>query len=627
MQNIGPGPLNGALSGVQREAKRGLITTVGYKLRDKPACYALEGSIKIAGAALTWLRDNIELIRNYDECDQLVNMTSHSAGVFFVPALGGLYSPYWDPNAAGLYIGLSQFSKREHLVRATFDSIAFQTNDILSLMRGVTNGLMIDGGLCKSDNMCQILADITGCDIVRPSMCETSALGAAMVAGCGADIWPYEKMLATSHSNQYDYSSSSNQNHHYPHESLHYESKFSSLIHSRSFPTQQTVADNPMRQSPQQRLAGFCYLDAGGGVNDDAGGGRQQTTGSNQPRLTTTPNDATCLSHLNDRDDTASSGKLTTSEDDEDEVTTSGEFNNSTELPIMPMGNQANNVASFVSESANQKLRFYATPSSGYSSGDNFEPANTCEEAMMHSRESPVTPSQLTTIADQELVGTNNEDPNGDCLEQNLGEAQQTKLQTNTNTTTTSTNKPLLRVKHCKGARTNATTTSTSTSSYLAQVFASNLSTCLRNYICPPSSKAPNDKLQAKEHRSYDEADNYDDDVDDIDDGEDDEDLYDDDYNPTCNSYTQRRDQQITVLGGQVKPVDVFQSYISLEHRTELVNTWRLAVERSMKWTKIHHEEIRRIDYQRLASLPISMYLFFSIGTVALSGILSSCGK
>lgn len=71
-------------------------------------------------------------------------------------------------------------------------------------------------------------------------------------------------------------------------------------------------------------------------------------------------------------------------------------------------------------------------------------------------------------------------------------------------------------------------------------------------------------------------------------------------------------------------PTDVFQSYISLEHRTELVNTWRLAVERSMQWTKIHHEEIRRIDYQRLSSLPISMYLFFSIGLVALSGLLSA---
>ena len=188
MQNIGPGPLRGAMKGVSREAKRGLITTVGYKLGDKPACYALEGSVKIAGAAVTWLRDNMELISNYEECDELVNKTSHSAGVFFVPALGGLYSPYWDPNASGLFIGLSQFTKREHLVRATIDSIAFQTNDILSIMRGVASGLMIDGGLSKSTNMCQILADITGSDIVRPFMSEASALGAAMLASHGAGI-------------------------------------------------------------------------------------------------------------------------------------------------------------------------------------------------------------------------------------------------------------------------------------------------------------------------------------------------------------------------------------------------------------------------------------------------------
>lgn len=621
MQNIGPGPLNGALKGVQREAKRGLITTVGFKLRDKPACYALEGSIKIAGAALTWLRDNIQLIRDYDECDQLVNNTSNSAGVFFVPALGGLYSPYWDPNAAGLFIGLSQFSKREHLVRATFDSIAFQTNDILSLMRGVTNGLMIDGGLCKSDNMCQILADVTGCEIVRPSMCETSALGAAMVAGCGANIWQYENMLANSTSNQYEYSSSSNQNHHYPHESLHYEDKFSSLINSKSFPAQQIAT---IKQTPQQRLAGFCYLDAGGGVSDDAGGGPQQQQQQQRQRqqqaqlLQPSTSTETGSGHLNDRDDTGSStGRLTTSEDDEDETNTSGDFNNSTELPIMPMDNQAINVASFNSvRSANENSRFYTTPSSGYSSGDNFEPTNNCDH-VLHLRESPVSPSQsIATNGNPELKD------NEPMLEDN-STIEQAHLRTNQ----TNDNKQRLGVKHFKGAQTSATISSlssSSSSSYLTRAFASNLSICLRNYICPK----PATGSQPGEPQARYGTDNYDD-VDDIDgDGDcdgDDEDLYDDDYNPT-NINFQRRDH-VNVSGGQVKPVDVFQSYISLEHRTELVNTWRLAVGRSMKWTKTHHEEIRRIDYQRLASLPISIYLFLSIGMVALSGILSAGGK
>lgn len=215
MQNIGLGPLSNAISGVQRSAKRGLITTVAFKLKGKPAHYALEGSIKVAGAAITWMRDNMQLIENYKQCDELVDKTTNSAGLFFVPALGGLYSPYWDPNAAGLFIGLSQFSRREHLIRAIYDSIAYQTNDILSLMRGVTNGLMIDGGLVKSDNMCQILADITGCNIVRPSMGETSALGAAMIAGCGANIWSYDELLLNSKSQLVRYPSTLNQNRSY----------------------------------------------------------------------------------------------------------------------------------------------------------------------------------------------------------------------------------------------------------------------------------------------------------------------------------------------------------------------------------------------------------------------------
>lgn len=524
MQNIGPGPLNGALGGVQRAAKRGLVTTVGYKLRDKPACYALEGSIKIAGAALTWMRDNMQLIKDYDECDQLVNKTTNAAGVFFVPALGGLYSPYWDPNAAGLFIGLSQFTSREHLIRATFDSIAFQTNDILSLMRGVTNGLMIDGGLCKSDNMCQILADITGCDIVRPSMCETSALGAAMVAGCGAGIWRYEDMLASSNT-AYEYSSSLNQNHHYPHESLNYQDKFSSLIQSKGLPSA-----GPSACSTAEHDAG------GGGINDDAGGGRLATLDDDQD---------------DDGDDERS--QCASSDQEDDAITTSGEFTATSVDGVEPKYRPVH---------SGVRLLSHHTPSSGYCSGDNLEPAGSSYAEQSGSRSSPTT----------EL---------GECT-----------------------------TKQVEPAESNQVDQTTLVGGFMSKTFPSDLSKCLRNYICPDqtSSRGPNladseDAAAADEYNNAEEG-----------------------YNSSasfCSAQLSRAADKPANNLMMAKPVDVFQSYISCEHRTELVNTWQLAVERSMKWTKVQHEEIRRIDYQRLSSLPISMFLFFSIGMVALSGLLS----
>ena len=583
MQNIGPGPLNGAMSGVQRQAKRGLITTVAYKLADRPACYALEGSIKIAGAALTWLRDNMQLIRDYDECDQLVNKTSHSAGVFFVPALGGLYSPYWDPNAAGLYIGLSQFSRREHLVRATFDSIAFQTNDILSLMRGVTNGLMIDGGLCKSDNVCQILADITGCDIVRPSMCETSALGAAMVAGCGASIWPYEELLANSNT-PYEYSSSSNQNHHYPHETLHYDDKFSSLIQPKEFTASDLHAKFCRAIASTAPIATHLTssnLDAGGGVNDDAGGGGGADGGR--------------LSRQSDVDE-FNGGRATGGASSQ-----------------MASSRSTTSVTSLVGDtccatSGGNPLpaillargEFYATPSSGYSSADNSDLTARSSDAMR--RDSPTLSSQPTEISSTLLCSGSG----GAAAAAAAAAAEQTQDPfgpSNVN-------------QQCTNQESQ---NHDSASTFISQTLPSSISKCLRDYICT-QSKCGADLRQANGDQNFETND-----IGEVDD------LYDEDYDSATSSDEQ---DLIGELGraapiGQsrrllTKPVDVFQSYISLEHRTELVNTWRLAVERSMQWTKVQHEELRRIDYQRLSSLPISMYLFFSIGMVALSGILSA---
>ncbi|KAI1286055.1 Glycerol kinase 3 [Halotydeus destructor] len=189
LQNIGAGTVQAALRGVPKEARKSLITTIGYQLQDRPVTYALEGSVAIAGAAFTWLRDNIELIGNYKDIESIAREVPHSAGVFFVPAFQGLYAPYWDPNASGMLIGLSQFTRRAHLIRATLEAIAFQTNDILSLMRRDATGMMVDGGMSVNDLMCQILSDITGIEIIRPQTIEATALGAAMVAGNTIGVW------------------------------------------------------------------------------------------------------------------------------------------------------------------------------------------------------------------------------------------------------------------------------------------------------------------------------------------------------------------------------------------------------------------------------------------------------
>lgn len=175
--------MSAALRGVPKEARSSLITTIGYQLKDKPVVYALEGSVAIAGAAITWLRDNMQLINNYQEIEPIAREVPNSGGVLFVPAFQGLYAPYWDPNASGLVIGLSQFTRKAHMIRATLDAIAYQTVDILCLMRRDATGMMIDGGMSCNDLLCQILSDMTQIEIIRPQTIEATALGAAMVAG------------------------------------------------------------------------------------------------------------------------------------------------------------------------------------------------------------------------------------------------------------------------------------------------------------------------------------------------------------------------------------------------------------------------------------------------------------
>ncbi|KAM9455159.1 glycerol kinase isoform 1-T1 [Clarias gariepinus] len=174
----------------------GLLTTVAYKLgRDKPACYALEGSVAIAGALVRWLKDNLGIIENSTELEKLAAGVGTSYGCYFVPAFSGLYAPYWEPSARGIICGLTQFTNRSHLAFAALEAVCFQTREILDAMNqdsGIPlTQLQVDGGMTLNRLLMQLQADILCIPVVKPSMPETTALGAAMAAGAaeGVRVW------------------------------------------------------------------------------------------------------------------------------------------------------------------------------------------------------------------------------------------------------------------------------------------------------------------------------------------------------------------------------------------------------------------------------------------------------
>ncbi|KAG7467271.1 hypothetical protein MATL_G00151700 [Megalops atlanticus] len=174
----------------------GLLTTVAYKLgRDKPACYALEGSVAIAGAVVRWLKDNLGIVQSSTEIEKLAAMVGTSYGCYFVPAFSGLYAPYWEPSARGIICGLTQFTNRSHLAFAALEAVCFQTREILDAMNqdsGIPlNQLQVDGGMTSNKLLMQLQADILCIPVVKPSMPETTALGAAMAAGAaeGVSVW------------------------------------------------------------------------------------------------------------------------------------------------------------------------------------------------------------------------------------------------------------------------------------------------------------------------------------------------------------------------------------------------------------------------------------------------------
>jgi len=174
------------------DSRNQLLTTVGWGLRGQ-VTYCLEGSVFIAGAAIQWLRDGLGLIRTSPEIDVLAGRVPDTGGVYFVPAFVGLGAPYWDPYARGTILGITRGTTAAHLARATLESMAFQSLDLLEAMRKDAQvelaALKVDGGASVSDLLMQFQADLLGIPVQRPMVAETTALGAAYLAGLAVGYW------------------------------------------------------------------------------------------------------------------------------------------------------------------------------------------------------------------------------------------------------------------------------------------------------------------------------------------------------------------------------------------------------------------------------------------------------
>ena len=173
-------------------SKHGLLTTLACSWHNR-INYALEGSVFIAGAAVQWLRDGLKIIKTAPESEQLAESVASSEGVYVVPAFAGLGAPYWDMYARGAIFGLTRSTNDAHLVRATLESLAFQTKDVLTAMQEdgsiILTKLRVDGGACANNFLMQFQADMLSVEVERPEIIETTALGAAFLAGLSTDFW------------------------------------------------------------------------------------------------------------------------------------------------------------------------------------------------------------------------------------------------------------------------------------------------------------------------------------------------------------------------------------------------------------------------------------------------------
>ncbi|MFH1135373.1 MAG: glycerol kinase GlpK [Pseudomonadota bacterium] len=175
------------------QSRHGLLTTVGYKIGDAPAAYALEGSIAIGGSLVQWCRDNLGAISVSGEIETLARTVTDNGGLYFVPAFSGLFAPHWRSDARGLMIGLTHFINKGHIARAILEATAFQTREIFEAMEkdsGIElKSLKVDGGMVKNDLLMQFQADILARPVIRPKISETTALGAAYAAGFAVGFW------------------------------------------------------------------------------------------------------------------------------------------------------------------------------------------------------------------------------------------------------------------------------------------------------------------------------------------------------------------------------------------------------------------------------------------------------
>ena len=195
-------------------SRHGLLTTVCYKFGDSPAVYALEGSVAVTGAAIQWLRDQLEIIKSSSEIEALANSVSDNGGVYFVPAFSGLFAPYWRSDARGVIVGLSRASTKAHLARAALEAIAYQTRDVLDAMSAdskvALKSMRVDGGATANNLLMQIQSDVMGIEIIRPQIIETTALGAAYAAGLAVGVWASPNELRNKWREDHRWSSTQN---------------------------------------------------------------------------------------------------------------------------------------------------------------------------------------------------------------------------------------------------------------------------------------------------------------------------------------------------------------------------------------------------------------------------------
>jgi glycerol kinase len=180
-------------------SKHGLLTTVGYRIGTEPAVYALEGSIAVTGSLVQWLRDNLGLISTAAEVEDLARTVDDNGGCYIVPAFAGLFAPHWRPDARGVIAGLTGYVTRGHLARAVLEATAWQTREVVDAMNADSGvpltTLRVDGGMTANTLLMQVLADVLAVPVVRPTVAETTCLGAAYAAGLAVGHWPDQESL------------------------------------------------------------------------------------------------------------------------------------------------------------------------------------------------------------------------------------------------------------------------------------------------------------------------------------------------------------------------------------------------------------------------------------------------